>query len=219
MFQTFLVVGGYNPPISSTELLVETAAAWEFAGNLPSPRTGLRAARIDSRILATGLSIPRHITTLDIRMWPDHIHTAILFLGGADPEDPVNTFDDILEFSPATGQWWRVARMVQARRSHAVSEVRVADIEEYCTAESSAGGHHWSWLQSSLMTLLLTLVVWPGPSFNKYSYQRNRSTQKILVKKVCCSVGRRCRKMWGITTLFIFTPSLDELPGLQLRVF
>lgn len=68
MFQTFLVVGGYNPPISSTELLVETAAAWEFAGNLPSPRTGLRAARIDSRILATGLSIPRHITTLDIRM-------------------------------------------------------------------------------------------------------------------------------------------------------
>ena len=54
MFQTFIVVGGYIPPISSTELLVETASAWEFAGNLPSPRTGLRAANIDTKILVTG---------------------------------------------------------------------------------------------------------------------------------------------------------------------
>ena len=54
MFQTFIVVGGYIPPISSTELLVETASAWEFAGDLPSPRTGLRAANIDTKILVTG---------------------------------------------------------------------------------------------------------------------------------------------------------------------
>ena len=47
-------MGGYIPPISSTELLVETASAWEFAGNLPSPRTGLRAANIDTKILVTG---------------------------------------------------------------------------------------------------------------------------------------------------------------------
>ena len=54
IFQTFIVVGGYNAPISSTEVLVETASAWEFAGNLPSPRTGLRAVNIDNRILVTG---------------------------------------------------------------------------------------------------------------------------------------------------------------------
>ena len=45
---------GYIPPISSTELLVETASAWEFVGDLPSPRTGLRAANIDTKILVTG---------------------------------------------------------------------------------------------------------------------------------------------------------------------
>ena len=53
-FQTFIVVGGFNAPISTTELLVETASAWEFGGNLPSPRTGLRAVNIDNKVLVTG---------------------------------------------------------------------------------------------------------------------------------------------------------------------
>ena len=113
-----------------------------------------------------------------------------------------------------------MALMVQARRSHAVSVVQVADVEQYCTAQSNAGGHHFSWLQSALTTLLLTLMMWPWLAFNKYSYQRNRSTQKILVKKVCglgCWVGvGRCK---ALLRLFIFTPRLDELPCLQLGVF
>ena len=55
MFQTYLVAGGYNlGDLSSTELLVETAAAWVFTGQLPTPRNGLRVANIDGRILMTG---------------------------------------------------------------------------------------------------------------------------------------------------------------------
>ena len=57
IFQTYLVSGGlddgYNE-LSSTELLVETASAWVFTGELPSSRYGLRGANIDMRVLMTG---------------------------------------------------------------------------------------------------------------------------------------------------------------------
>ena len=51
IFQTYLVSGGYDYDgglLSSTELLVETATAWVLTGELPSPRSGLRAANIDN---------------------------------------------------------------------------------------------------------------------------------------------------------------------------
>ena len=51
-FQTLLVTGGWA--ISSTELLVETAPAWIFTGELPSPRHGLRGANIDNKVVMTG---------------------------------------------------------------------------------------------------------------------------------------------------------------------
>ena len=77
MFQTFIVVGGYNPPISSTELLVETASAWVFAGNLPSPRTGLRAAKIGTKILATGQSGRGLVTLAPSSLTPPHEVTGL----------------------------------------------------------------------------------------------------------------------------------------------
>jgi len=54
--KTYLVSGGYtlSDYFSSTELLLETASAWVLAGELPSPRSGLRAANIDNKILITG---------------------------------------------------------------------------------------------------------------------------------------------------------------------
>merc|ERR1712020_675888 len=54
--KTFLVSGGWNgsDDLSSTELLVETSSAWVYTGELPSPRTGLRGANIDNRVLMTG---------------------------------------------------------------------------------------------------------------------------------------------------------------------
>ena len=55
IFQTFLVTGGYNGDyLSSTELLVETSAAWILTGELPTPRSSLRGANIDQRVLMTG---------------------------------------------------------------------------------------------------------------------------------------------------------------------
>ena len=56
IFQTYLVAGGSDGSnyLSSTELLMETASAWVLTGELPSPRTGLRGANIDNRILMTG---------------------------------------------------------------------------------------------------------------------------------------------------------------------
>ena len=63
IFQTYLVSGGWvaDPAVSkhkqflsSTELLVESSSAWVYTGELPSPRTGLRGANIDNRILMLG---------------------------------------------------------------------------------------------------------------------------------------------------------------------
>ena len=56
MCQTYLVTGGYDGEdhLSSTELLTDTATAWVFSGQLPTPRAGLRGANIEGRILMTG---------------------------------------------------------------------------------------------------------------------------------------------------------------------
>ena len=51
-----LVTGGHSGSerLSTTELLVGTAPAWVFTGELPSPRNGLRGANIDNKVLITG---------------------------------------------------------------------------------------------------------------------------------------------------------------------
>ena len=56
IFQTFLVSGGWDggEPLASTELLVETASAWVYSGQLPYARRGLRGANIDNKVLMTG---------------------------------------------------------------------------------------------------------------------------------------------------------------------
>ena len=75
-----------------------------------------------------------------------------MFSGGSDQAD---TFDAILEFSPASGQWRQVGRMVQARRSHALSLVHLEDVHQYwdCTAQAAASTQSLSWYFSLLMTL------------------------------------------------------------------
>ena len=55
IFQMYLVSGGlYGGSLSSTELLMESASAWVLTGELPSPRSDLRGANIDNKILMTG---------------------------------------------------------------------------------------------------------------------------------------------------------------------
>ena len=59
IFQTLLVTGGWTgypnyDYLSSTELLVGTASAWVYTGELPSPRSLLRGANIDNKVVMTG---------------------------------------------------------------------------------------------------------------------------------------------------------------------
>jgi len=96
--KTYIVTGGrsassHQTSISSTELLVETASAWVFAGELPTPRHGLHGANIDNKIFITGG------------------HSVFGF------------YDEILEFDPLTGEWLVVANMFQPKFYHAVSVV------------------------------------------------------------------------------------------------
>ena len=61
-----LVTGGRYDSVflSSTELLVGTAPAWVFTGELPSPRDGLRGAYLDNEILMTGVNGYDNIKTI-----------------------------------------------------------------------------------------------------------------------------------------------------------
>ena len=57
LVQTYLVSGGWTvigDELSTTEVLLETGSAWTLTGQLPSPRQGLQAARIDNKIVMTG---------------------------------------------------------------------------------------------------------------------------------------------------------------------
>ena len=60
IFQTYLVSGGTTgnarSELSSTELLVGTASAWVYTGELPSPRYGIRGTNINSKVVMTGNS-------------------------------------------------------------------------------------------------------------------------------------------------------------------
>jgi len=106
--KTLLVTGGFtgSARLSSTELLVGTASAWVYTGELPSPRTDLRGANIDSKVLMTG-----------------------------GINEDYSYSDEILEFDPLTGQWKLVDRMIQARAAHAVSVVDHSEVAQFCNEE------------------------------------------------------------------------------------
>ena len=52
--QVYLVAGGQNTLTSSTELLVQGAAAWTEAGPLPHKMYGFRTVSINNAVIATG---------------------------------------------------------------------------------------------------------------------------------------------------------------------
>jgi len=92
--KTYLVTGGYGGNGgSTTEVLLETGSAWTLTGQLPSPRAGLKAARIDNKIVMTGG------------------HNGNTY------------YDEILEFDPHGGQWQLVDRMLKKRAYHGVSVI------------------------------------------------------------------------------------------------
>jgi len=103
-----LVTGGYTGGpnfdyLSTTELLVGTASAWVYTGELRSPRQALRGANINNRVVMTG---------------------------GTDGS---SNYDDILEFHPLNEQWHVVDRMIQARSHHAVSIINYSEVAGICS--------------------------------------------------------------------------------------
>ena len=96
MCQTYLVTGGqpYGHDrhfLSSTQLLVETAAAWFFTGQLPTPRRGLRESG-------------NSLALLDMKF-------ITKFSGGHNSGE----IEEIVEFSPTSGEWTVLDNMIKAR--------------------------------------------------------------------------------------------------------
>ena len=106
--QVLIVTGGVERAgglyLASTELLDYSAPAggWREAGQLPSPRDGLRAARLGRLV---------HVS------------------GGWDGNSYLNS---ILAWSPDTEAWSQAGVLSAARDSHGVTEVALATVEDYC---------------------------------------------------------------------------------------
>ena len=53
--QVLLVTGGnYGGNLDSTELLLPSTTSWIYSGDLPSPRSSLRGATLDNKVIVTG---------------------------------------------------------------------------------------------------------------------------------------------------------------------
>ena len=107
--------------ISSTELLVENSPAWQPSGDLPSPRCLLRGANIDQRVIMTG----NKELLIVIRELSGKFYIA----GGRGS----GREDEILEYSPRTGEWCVIDKMLRKRSFHAVSIVSTKYIKQICT--------------------------------------------------------------------------------------
>ena len=131
MCQTYLVTGGWddnNVYLSSTELLVETSSTWTFSGQLPTPRAGLRGANIDGRILMTGnmrrLLLSENCLAL--------LYMKLLTKCSGGYNGDYYYLDEIVEFSPTSGEWTVLDNMMEARDYHAVSVISTNQIMNYC---------------------------------------------------------------------------------------
>ena len=121
--------GNEGALLSSTELLVGSASAWVFTGELPSPRNGLRGANIGNKILMTGnRSNSLENYEYEILLKCNELIYYDKYLGGYDG----SYYDEILEFDPLTGQWELVDRMIQGRRAHAVSVINYSEVAGIC---------------------------------------------------------------------------------------
>ena len=134
MCQTYLVTGGLDGDdrLSSTELLTDTATTWTFSGQLPTPRWGLRGANIDGRILMTGNKWRLLISENCLALLYMKLITKCS--GGYDGDN----LDEIVEFSPTSGEWTVLDNMMKARRHHAVSVISSNQIMNYCWFQFSS---------------------------------------------------------------------------------
>ena len=121
--QVLLVTGGHAagimaPPLATTELLVQGAAAWTFAASLPSAATdGIRGVSIGNSVIVAGSVQGRGESIMDT-----------VTSGGYNGGD----LSSVLQFDPSTQEWRQVGELQQRRYSHAMSVVTVLDIMDIC---------------------------------------------------------------------------------------
>ena len=85
----------------------------------------MRATTFNNRVLVTG-----KLGKGGVKRW---IIIFLVFVGGVGNIGGVSTdFDTILEYMPDTDEWKQVGKMMEAKRSHAVSVVRFEDYSEWC---------------------------------------------------------------------------------------
>jgi len=112
--KVLLVSGGFGKDdsyLSSTEVAVYTGGSqleWREVetGNLPSPRSGLRAVLVDNNIFVTG---------------------------GRDEE--YNNFASVLSWDPSTESWQAAGHLAVGRWAHGVVGVPSSIIESECSAK------------------------------------------------------------------------------------
>ena len=144
LVQVYLVTGG--SPLSSagdtTELLVHGDNSWTSSGRLPTPRTRLRGATINNKIVVTGRDVTivtwsscaNQFMLLFITLYFSFGKRLNLFFfsGGQDDNGIQSYYEDVLEFDDVNGVWNNIGKMRMARTSHAVSMINFNKIQDYC---------------------------------------------------------------------------------------
>ena len=128
-----MVTGGrvsYSNYLDSTELLLPSATSWTYSAALPSPRSRLRGATLNNKVVVTGTNIDTLVTRDCLLMICVFTNTIIssdnithCTAGGNYGGTYGDTLDDILEFNAEDGTWSRVGSMVNSRGYHAVSVI------------------------------------------------------------------------------------------------
>ena len=105
-----LVTGGaYDDYLATTEVLPNTgpgADGWREAGLLPSPRSGLTAARVGEALLVTG------------------------------GHDAFSHMNDILTWDSSSESWSLAGRLDTARFYHGVTEVPLQVVADFCSGSN-----------------------------------------------------------------------------------
>ena len=123
-------------PLTSTEIFIHGHTSWTEVGELPFPvMYGRGTVSIDNLIIATGHMISNVV--LDNL----HIYFALptYLTGGFNGYDSAGNWvgqtsghkDTILRFEPSSLQWAEVGAMSRPRASHALSLLRVEEVQQY----------------------------------------------------------------------------------------
>ena len=113
--------------LDSTELLLPSATSWTTSAALSSPRSSLRGATLDNKVLVTGTNSDTLVTAHDLRCYQYNSCDNIKHNAGGIPYT-----DDILEFNAEDGTWTKVGSMVISRGRHTVSVINYRELADYC---------------------------------------------------------------------------------------